>query len=159
MGGEFGQEQEWNHEAELDWWLLSRPEHKGVQVWVGDLNRVYSQERALHEGDCEEWGFHWVIPDDAESGVVAFLRRAADPRDCVLVVAHFTPVVRPGYRVGVPFPGFWREILNSDAQEYGGTGVGNLGGVSAEPVPAHGMPFSLSLTIPPLAILFLKPST
>jgi 1,4-alpha-glucan branching enzyme len=157
MGGEFGQEREWNHEGELDWWLLSRPENEGVRLWVRDLNRIYQEERALHELDCEPSGFQWVIPDDADSGVLAFLRKGKEPRDCVLVVAHFTPVVREGYRVGIPFPGFWQELLNSDAQEYGGSGVGNLGGVWSEKVPSQNFPFSLSLTIPPLGILFLKP--
>jgi len=157
MGGEFGQEQEWNHEGELDWWLLSRPENEGVRLWVRDLNRTYRAERALHELDCEPSGFQWVIPDDADSGVLAFLRKGKEPRDCVLVVAHFTPVVREGYRVGVPFPGFWQELLNSDAKEYGGSGVGNLGGKWSKEVPAQNFQFSLSLTIPPLGILFLKP--
>jgi 1,4-alpha-glucan branching enzyme len=157
MGGEFGQEREWNHEGELDWWLLSRPENEGVRLWVKDLNRIYQEERALHELDCEPSGFQWVIPNDADSGVLAFLRKGEEPRDCVLVVAHFTPVVREGYRVGVPFPGFWQELLNSDAKEYCGSGVGNLGGVWSEKVPSQNFPFSLSLTIPPLGILFLKP--
>jgi 1,4-alpha-glucan branching enzyme len=157
MGGEFGQEREWNHEGELDWWLLSRLENEGVRLWVRDLNRIYREERALHELDCEPSGFQWVIPDDADSGVLAFLRKGEEPRDCVLVVAHFTPVVREGYRVGVPFPGFWQELLNSDAKEYCGSGVGNLGGVWGEEVPSQNFPFSLSLTIPPLGILFLKP--
>jgi 1,4-alpha-glucan branching enzyme len=157
MGGEFGQEREWNHEGELDWWLLSRPENEGVRLWVKDLNRIYQEERALHELDCEPSGFQWVIPDDADSGVLAFLRKGKEPRDCVLVVAHFTPVVREGYRVGIPFPGFWQELLNSDAKEYCGSGVGNLGGVWSEKVPSQNFPFSLSLTIPPLGILFLKP--
>jgi 1,4-alpha-glucan branching enzyme len=157
MGGEFGQEREWNHEGELDWWLLSRPENEGVRLWVRDLNRIYQEERALHELDCEPSGFQWVIPDDADSGVLAFLRKGKEPRDCVLVVAHFTPVVREGYRVGVPFPGFWQELLNSDAKEYCGSRVGNLGGVWSEEVPSQNFPFSLSLTLPPLGILFLKP--
>jgi 1,4-alpha-glucan branching enzyme len=157
MGGEFGQEREWNHEGELDWWLLSRPENEGVRLWVRDLNRIYQEERALHELDCEPSGFQWVIPDDADSGVLAFLRKGEEPRDCVLVVAHFTPVVREGYRVGVPFPGFWQELLNSDAKEYCGSGVGNLGGVWSEKLPSQNFPFSLSLTLPPLGILFLKP--
>lgn len=156
MGGEFAQEREWNHEGELDWWLLSRPEHAGLQLWVQDLNRVYREESALHELDCEPEGFQWVIADDADSGVLAFLRKAQEARECVLIVAHFTPVVRANYRVGVPFPGIWRELLNSDAREYGGSGVGNLGGALAEPVPAQGLPCSLTLTIPPLGILFLK---
>lgn len=158
MGGEFGQEREWNHEGELDWWLLSQPQHAGLQLWVKDLNAFYREEPALHELDCEPEGFQWVIADDADSGVLAFLRRARDPQRWVLVVAHFTPVVRRDYQVGVPGPGFWRERLNSDAQEYGGSGVGNLGGVWAEPTPAPGGPWSLRLTLPPLGILFLSPA-
>ena len=157
MGGEFGQEGEWNHERALDWWLLSQPEHEGIRLWVKDLNRVYREEPALHELDCSPEGFQWVIADDADSGVLAFLRKGKDPKECLLVVAHFTPVVREGYRVGVPYPGFWREVLNSDAKEYGGSGVGNLGGVWAEPSPSHGFPCSLGLCLPPLGILFLKP--
>ncbi|MGC8962698.1 MAG: 1,4-alpha-glucan branching protein GlgB [Candidatus Bipolaricaulaceae bacterium] len=157
MGGEFGQEREWDHEGELDWWLLSRPEHQGIKLWVKDLNRLYWEEPALHLFDCEPQGFQWVIADDADSGVLAFLRRGAASKDLLLVVAHFTPAVRTGYRVGVPLPGFWQELLNSDAKEYGGSGVGNLGGLGSEEIPVQNFPFSLSLTLPPLGILFLKP--
>ena len=99
-----------------------------------------------------------MIADDADSGVLAFLRKGKDPKECLLVVAHFTPVVREGYRVGVPYPGFWREVLNSDAKEYGGSGVGNLGGVWADQISAQTFPFSLSLVLPPLGLIFLKPT-
>lgn len=157
MGGELAQEREWNHEEELDWWHLDQPQHQGVRLWVKDLNRVYQGIKALHELDCEPAGFQWIVADDADSGVLAFLRHGQDPEEMVLVVAHFTPVLRHDYRVGVPKPGFWEELLNSDAEEYGGSGQGNLGVVWTEPVPAHAFSSSLRLTLPPLGILFLRP--
>ncbi len=158
MGSELAPWGEWDHEKSLDWHLLEYGPHRGVLQWVRDLNRVYRGERALHELDCDPAGFQWVEPNDADSSVLAFLRSGRSPGDWVLVVGNFTPVVRGGYRVGVPRPGFWRELLNSDAREYGGSGVGNLGGVEAQPIPAHGLPYSLPLTLPPLGILFLKPA-
>ena len=156
MGSELAPWGEWDHENSLDWHLLEYAPHRGVLQWVRDLNRVYRGERALHELDCDPAGFQWVEPNDADSSVLAFLRSGRSPGDWVLVVGNFTPVVRGGYRVGVPRPGFWRELLNSDAQEYGGSGEGNLGGVEAQPIPAHGFPYSLPLTLPPLGIVFLK---
>ena len=158
MGSELAPWGEWDHENSLDWHLLEYAPHRGVLQWVRDLNRVYRGERALHELDCDPAGFQWVEPNDADSSVLAFLRSGRSPGDWVLVVGNFTPVVRGGYRVGVPRPGFWRELLNSDAQEYGGSGAGNLGGVEAQPIPAHGFPYSLPLTLPPLGIVFLKPA-
>jgi len=158
MGSELAPWGEWDHENSLDWHLLEYAPHRGVLQWVRDLNRVYRGERALHELDCDPAGFQWVEPNDADSSVLAFLRSGRSPGDWVLVVGNFTPVVRGGYRVGVPRPGFWRELLNSDAQEYGGSGEGNLGGVEAQPIPAHGFPYSLPLTLPPLGIVFLKPA-
>ncbi len=158
MGSELAPWGEWDHEKSLDWHLLEYGPHRGVLQWVRDLNRVYRGERALHELDCDPAGFQWVEPNDADSSVLAFLRSGRSPGEWVLVVGNFTPVVRGGYRVGVPRPGFWRELLNSDAREYGGSGVGNLGGVEAQPIPAHGLPYSLPLTLPPLGILFLKPA-
>jgi len=158
MGSELAPWGEWDHEKSLDWHLLEYAPHRGVLQWVRDLNRVYRGERALHELDCDPAGFQWVEPNDADSSVLAFLRSGRSPGEWVLVVGNFTPVVRGGYRVGVPRPGFWRELLNSDAREYGGSGVGNLGGVEAQPIPAHGLPYSLPLTLPPLGILFLKPA-
>ncbi|HEY8469350.1 MAG TPA: 1,4-alpha-glucan branching protein GlgB [Longimicrobiales bacterium] len=157
MGGEFGQWNEWNHEASLDWHLLQYETHQGVQRWVADLNRLYRSEPALHELDFQPAGFEWVDANDAESSVLSFLRRGRSPDDVILVVCNFTPVVRYEYRVGVPRGGFWRELLNGDAKEYGGSGVGNLGGVQADAIPFHGRPFSLSLVLPPLAVIFLKP--
>ncbi len=155
MGGEFAQEREWNHETELDWHLLEDPRHRGVQRWVRDLNHAYRAFSALHQLDCEPEGFAWIEPEDCERSVLVFLRK--DRRDdLVLVACNFTPVPRPHYRVGVPRPGFWREILNSDAEVYGGSGWGNLGGVQAEAIPAHGRPYSLDLTLPPLGVVFLR---
>ncbi|MCS7206743.1 MAG: 1,4-alpha-glucan branching protein GlgB [Dehalococcoidia bacterium] len=156
MGGEFGPWQEWNHDSALPWHLLDQPLHRGIQLWVSDLNRLYRQEPALHLHDCQPAGFEWVDCADAEQSVVSFLRKGATPRETILVVCNCTPVPRFNYRVGVPLPGFWRELLNSDAQVYGGSGLGNLGGVQATPIPFHHRPYSLELTLPPLAILFLK---
>ncbi|MDR7418077.1 MAG: 1,4-alpha-glucan branching protein GlgB [Armatimonadota bacterium] len=157
MGGEFGQRREWNHEASLDWHLLADDRHRGVQRWVTDLNRAYGQEPALHDGDCAPCGFDWIDCSDAESGVLAFIRRAQSPERMVVVVCHFTPVARPSYRLGVPRVGRWREVLNSDARDYGGSGHGNFGGVDTVPVPSHGYRQSVTLTLPPLGVLILAP--
>jgi 1,4-alpha-glucan branching enzyme len=158
MGGEFGQTREWNHDASLDWHLLDRgPYHRGLQSLVRDLNRVYRAEPALHQVDFEPSGFQWMDCSDAEQSVVAFVRRARDPRDFVLVVCNFTPVPRRGYRVGVPAEGFYRELLNTDAAYYGGSNLGNAGGVRAERRPWTGRPWSLTLTLPPLGVVMLKP--
>jgi 1,4-alpha-glucan branching enzyme len=159
MGGEFGQTREWSHDRSLDWHLLDAgPFHLGLQRLVRDLNGVYRRERALHEVDFEPAGFEWVDSNDWQSSVVAFLRRARDPGDVVLVVSNFTPVVRSDYRVGVPRPGRWRELVNTDADAYGGSGQGNAGGAWAEPKAWHGRPHSLSLTLPPLSTVILKPA-
>lgn len=154
MGGEFAQRREWAHDSSLDWELLDYPAHAGVLAWLRDLNRLYRQELALHELDCEPTGFEWIDCDDAESSVVSLLRKGKSTANLVLVLCNFTPVPRYGYRLGVPRGGFWREALNSDALEYGGSGVGNLGGVDAEMLPQHGRPFSLLLTLPPLSVSF-----
>ncbi len=153
MGGEFGQEKEWNHESSLDWHLLEQPEHRGLQRWVRDLNTCYRGQPALHQVDFEGAGFEWVDCNDNLRSVVSFLRRARDPGDMVLVVCNFTPQVRSDYRVGVPVGGHWTEILNSDAFLYGGSGQGNMGGVEAAPAPMHGRPWSLALTLPPLSVI------
>jgi len=155
MGGEFGQWREWNHDGSLDWHLLGHPLHQGMQRWVRDLNRLYAAEPALHELDFASEGFEWIDFHDWEQSIVSFLRKGKD-RSAVLVVCNFTPVPRYEYRLGVPCGGFWRELLNSDAVVYGGSGHGNFGGVEASPLSAHGRPFSLSLTLPPLGVLFLK---
>ena len=156
MGGEFGQTAEWAHDGSLEWHLLEYPAHRGIQRWVADLNRCYRSEPALHELDCRPEGFEWIDCSDAAASVLSFIRRAETSEGDVLVVCNFTPVARPHYRVGAPRGGLWREILNSDAAEYGGGGVGNLGGVEAGALPLHGQPYSLDLALPPLAILFFK---
>jgi len=156
MGCEFGQWREWNHDEQLDWYLLQYEEHIGVKKLVSDLNRIYREEKALHERDCEPMGFQWLIGDDATNSVYAWLRWSKEGEP-LLVVANLTPVPREGYRIGVPFNGVWSELLNSDAQLYAGSNLGNGGGVQAEEVKSHGMPASLWLNLPPLAVLILKP--
>jgi 1,4-alpha-glucan branching enzyme len=156
MGGEFGQRREWTHDGALEWWVLGQGEHAGVQRWVADLNALYRREPALHQVDFDTGGFEWVDCHDADASVLSFLRfpRKGPP---VLVVCNFTPVPRTNYVVGVPEGGYWRELLNGDAVQYGGSGVGNYGGVESAPVPAHGRFHSLALTVPPLATLYFKP--
>jgi 1,4-alpha-glucan branching enzyme len=154
MGGEIGQWREWQHDQSLDWHLLEKPEHAGIQKWIGDLNRSYRSEPALHELDCDPAGFEWIDCRDAESSVVSLLRKARRDDRTVLVICNFTPVPRLNYQVGVSRGGLWRELLNSDAKDYGGSGMGNMGEVEAAPVPAHGRHFSLLLTLPPLSTLF-----
>jgi 1,4-alpha-glucan branching enzyme len=156
MGDELGQPAEWNHDAAVEWDLLDAPEHAGVRRLLADLARIYREEPALHELDCDADGFEWIDANDAPGSVVTFLRRDVDG-DTVAVVCNFTPVVRRNYRLGVPEDGIWRELLNSDATTYGGSGQGNLGGVEAVPVTFHGRPWSLVLTLPPLSALFLAP--
>ncbi len=157
MGGEFGQWREWNHDASLDWDLVGWDSHKGVQKLVDDLNRLYRQETALHEGDCEDFGFEWIDANDNIQSVTAFLRRGRDRKNVLLVVMNYTPVPRYNYRVGVPIGGTWSEILNSDAKIYWGSGQGNLGAVEASVLPHHQWHRSLSLTLPPLGAIILKP--
>ncbi|WP_248739554.1 1,4-alpha-glucan branching protein GlgB [Pseudomonas sp. MWU12-2029] len=156
MGCEFGQWREWNHDQQLDWYLLQYSEHKGVQKLVGDLNRLYREEPALHEQDDAPQGFQWLIGDDAINSVYAWLRWSKEGAP-VLVVANFTPVPRQSYRVGVPFAGRWKELLNSDADTYAGSNYGNGGGAFTEDVASHGQALSLELNLPPLAVLILKP--
>ncbi|AKJ27494.1 1,4-alpha-glucan branching protein GlgB [Caldimonas brevitalea] len=156
MGGEFGQRREWAHEGELDWALAQAGEHAGVQAFVKQLNRVYRTEPALYQVDFTQEGFEWIVGGDAENSVFAFLRKPAEGGPPVLVVANLTPLPRTNYVVGVPATGLWREILNSDAQEFGGSGWGNLGGVESAPLPSHGQLHSLSLTLPPLSTLYFK---
>ncbi|MEM2973142.1 MAG: 1,4-alpha-glucan branching protein GlgB [Candidatus Caldarchaeum sp.] len=156
MGGEFGQWDEWSHTKQLDWPLTSHEQHAGLQRLVHDLNHVYRSEPALHELDADPQGLEVVDFSDFEQSVVSYIRKAGCSEDQILVVLNFTPVPRLGYRLGVPAPGLWRELVNTDAREYGGSGVGNLGGVEAEPKPMHGRAYSLSLTLPPLAALYLK---
>jgi 1,4-alpha-glucan branching enzyme len=157
MGSEFGQWREWAHESSLDWHLLDEdPKHGQLQRCVGDLARLYREVPALYEGDCEPFGFDWVDATDWEANVLGFVRRDRDGNE-VMVVGNFTPMVRDNYRFGVPSGGFWRERFNSDAADYGGSGVGNLGGVEATPHPYHGRSHSVMLTLPPLGVLILEP--
>ena len=158
MGGEFGQWREWNHESGLDWDLLDQPLHAGLARFVQDVNRLYRENPALHQLDFEAHGFRWVDANDSEQSVLSFLRRGRDPGQQVLAAFNFTPVPRHGYRLGVPEGGFWREILNSDADVYGGGGQGNLGGVESESTPWHGMPNQLTVSIPPLGAVFFENS-
>jgi 1,4-alpha-glucan branching enzyme len=156
MGGEIGQCTEWNHESSVEWHLLDYPNHDSLRRWVDELNWLYKREPALHELDLESGGFEWVDANDAENNVLSFIRKGRSTQDIVLVLCNFTPMPRHSYRVGVPRGGFWREILNSDAREYGGSGQGNLGGVEAVPIPLHGRPRSLTVTVPPLGVVFFK---
>jgi len=156
MGSEFGQWSEWSHELSLDWHILEYPLHRGAQRWVKDLNRLYRSEPALYELDFEIGGFEWIDFHDWENSIVSFLRRGKSSDDIVLVVCNFTPVPRFDYLVGVPRGGVWMEVLNSDAHEYGGSGLGNFGRVEASWNPAHGRPHSLLLTLPPLSVMFFK---
>jgi 1,4-alpha-glucan branching enzyme len=157
MGGELGQRREWQHDESLEWHVLEFPLHAGVQRWVRDLNTFYRGTPALYRQDFSPEGFEWVDCCDTEASVVSFLRKGREG-DVVLVVCNFTPMVRDNYQVGVPRGGWWRECLNSDAPLYGGSGQGNLGGVEAAPVPAHGRYHSLMLRLPPLGALYLAPA-
>ncbi|MCE8029213.1 1,4-alpha-glucan branching protein GlgB [Halomonas daqingensis] len=156
MGCEFGQWREWDHDRELDWWLLDEPRHAGVRLLLGDLNRLYRELPALHQGDCDPAGFVWVIGNDHANSVFAWLRCDAQGAP-LLIVANMTPVPRHDYRVGVPRAGAWEEIINSDAACYGGSNLGNLGRLEAAEQPLHGQPASLELTLPPLAVIILRP--
>jgi 1,4-alpha-glucan branching enzyme len=156
MGGEIGQWSEWNHDEELDWQLLDHGAHAGVRQLVRDLNLLYTGERALHELDTGGDGFEWVDCTDSEQSVITFLRKAESTKTLILVACNMTPVVRHGYRVGVPRGGVWQEVINTDASEYGGSGLGNRGSARAVEEAHHGRPFSLSLTLPPLAALVLR---
>jgi len=156
MGGEFGQLREWNHDVQLDWYLLENPRHAGLQRLVGDFNRLYRSQPAFHEQDFSSAGFQWIDHADAEQSVLSFMRFSRDRSDCVVVVCNMTPVIRTDYRVGVPGPGHYQELINTDAELYGGSNCGNAGGLDAHATPAHGQPASLVLTLPPLAALVLR---
>jgi len=159
MGDEFGQWTEWNHDASLDWHLLAWPSHRGAQKLVDDLNRLYRNQPALHEGDGESFGFEWLNADDSERSAIVFLRRGRRENDILLIAINYTPVPRENYRVGSPIGGMWREILNSDAKIYWGSGCGNLGAIEASPMPYHKWPKSLTLTLPPLGAVILQPAS
>jgi 1,4-alpha-glucan branching enzyme len=156
MGQEFGQRQEWSEARNLDWDLLQHDSHRDIQRLIADLNKLYASQTALHEVDFNWQGFEWLDPNDADNSVLSFLRRGKDAANLLAVVVNATPVVREAYRIGVPQPGFYGEILNTDAAVYGGSNVGNLGGVLAEPIAHRGRPYSITLTLPPLAVIFLK---
>lgn len=156
MGDEFGQRSEWDHQAALAWHLLDSPGHRGIRFWIRDLNRVYREEDALHAADFDPRGFEWIDYGDTHNVAFSFIRRNPDSGDTFLALCNFTPVPRHDYRIGLPAGGVWTEILNSDAEYYGGSGMGNFGGVTAAPVPFHDRPFSAVFTLPPLAFLFLK---
>ncbi len=156
MGGDFGQSREWIHDQSLDWDLLRFELHQELQKFVQDLNRLYIAQPALYEVDFHYSGFEWIDFHDSDNSIVSFLRRARNPEDFVVFVCNFTPVVREGYRLGVPTAGFYSELLNSDSAIYGGQNIGNMGGIPSEPFPWQGRPHSLQLTVPPLAMVALK---
>ncbi len=156
MGGEFAQWGEWNHDTSLDWHLLDEAPHRGIKSWIGDLNRIYRDVPTLHQRDFDRGGFEWIDANDSAQSMASFIRIGDDPGDPVVIAANFTPVPRHNYRLGVPFAGRWNEILNSDAAEYGGSGMGNMGGAESVPAAAHGRPQSLTVTVPPLGIVFFR---
>ncbi len=156
MGCEIGQETEWDHDKALDWDLLKYPRQQGMQWWIRDLNRLLRDEPALHELDFDPRGFQWIDCNDSAQSVLSFYRQGKQPRDLVVCVCNFTPTPREGYRIGVPVGGSWKEILNSDSGSYGGGNMGNAGAVEASAKAWHNLPYSLELTLPPLAVLFLK---
>jgi len=156
MGGELGQWDEWYHETSLSWHLLDEPRHRGLHHWVEELNHTYRHEPALYEIDNNWSGFEWLDVNNADESIVSLLRKGRDEHQTLLVVCNFTPVVRHNYRVGVPKEGCWRELLNSDASQYGGSDQGNLGSVESTPIPSHGHFHSLNLSLPPLSILLFK---
>jgi 1,4-alpha-glucan branching enzyme len=157
MGSEFGQWDEWYFEQSLDWHLLEHPMHGGMLNAVRDLNKLYRTENALHQLDCEPGGFQWIDCNDVEQSVLSYLRRSKTTNELVAVVCNFTPVPRHHYMIGVPVGGFWKELLNTDGSEYGGSGLGNHGGVEAVSIPTHSRSHALVLTLPPLSVLVLKP--
>ena len=157
MGNEFAQENEWDHNKSLDWHLLQSSFNDKMRNWVNDLNHLYKNESALHELDFENEGFEWIDLHDEENSIISFLRRGKSEEQIFAIICNFTPVPRYNYRVGVPQDGFWKEILNSDAKEYGGSGQGNIGSVEASPASFYGIfDYSLSITLPPLSILIFK---
>ena len=156
MGGEFGQDWEWNHDGQLDWLALEHPLHRGVQQLVGDLNRLYREQPALHVFDCDSAGFRWIIADDNSNSIYAYYRQGHADSAPVIAICNFTPVPRLHYRLGAPRAGVWREILNTDSEIYGGSNLGNGGRLESSTTPSHGQPFSLELTLPPLATVLLR---
>ncbi|HTR62026.1 MAG TPA: alpha amylase C-terminal domain-containing protein, partial [Candidatus Binataceae bacterium] len=148
--------QEWNHDQSLDWHLLAETDHRGLQTLVRDLNCIYRNEPALWEADHEPAGFQWIDANNADENIIAFMRTAPSSGRRLLCICNFSPLVRRGYRVGASVPGLYREILNSDAEIYGGSNQGNAGSAIAEQVPWHGLPCSMSITLPPLGTLWFE---
>jgi 1,4-alpha-glucan branching enzyme len=156
MGGEFGQHNEWNHDSSLDWHQASTPLGQGMMHLLRELNRVYTENPALYQRDHDPDGFDWIDANDSRQSTLSFIRRSADPDECIVGIFNFTPEPRHDFRIGVDAAGFWHELINTDARVYGGSGLGNQGGVQAERISSHGRPFSLNLTLPPLGALFLS---
>jgi len=156
MGSDFGQWSEWNPDASLDWHLLSEPAHRGLLRWVRDLNTTLRGEPALYQLDKDPAGFEWIDSSDTDQSIISFLRKSREPENTILFVCNFTPATHHNYRVGAPAGGYWKEILNGDARLYGGSGQGNMGGVEASPLPMDGRSWSLSITVPPLAVVAFK---
>jgi 1,4-alpha-glucan branching enzyme len=158
MGQELGQWSEWQHDDQLEWELLQYPEHDMLRRFLEDLNRLYRDQTALHQRDMGGEGFEWIDCNDAVHSTLSLLRRGDDPEDVIVVALNFTPTPRQNYRIGAPSGGFWRELFNTDAEIYGGSGWGNLGGVEASPVSVHGRPYSLTVNLPPLGAVFFRRS-
>jgi len=156
MGDDIGQWTEWNHEQSIDWHILNYDVHKGIQKLVADLNHFYRREAAFFKLDFDPHGFEWVQCDDWQQSILCFLRKSDDPKDIILVACNFTPIPRHHYGIGVPYDGYWREVLNTDARIYGGSGVGNLGGHGAQRRSCHGRPYTLSVSLPPLSTVYFK---
>jgi len=157
MGSEFGQWIEWNHNRSLDWHLLGYDAHRQLQAYVRDLNRLYTSEPSLHRVDFEHTGFDWLDFHDAQGSTIAFMRKAKNEKDHLVFVLNFTPVPRTGYRIGVPEEVFYEEVLNSDSSSYGGSNMGNYGGVMAEKREWSGWPCFIDVMLPPLAVVVFKP--
>jgi 1,4-alpha-glucan branching enzyme len=158
MGGEFGQWDEWNADKSIDWHLVNYRQHNRLQKYMQELNRMYASEPALFEVDYNWHGFEWIDFHDADNCIVSFLRRSKEPADHIVIVCNFTPVPRMDYRIGVPEHCYYREIMNSDSRDYGGSNLGNEGGVHSQAIPWHGQPCSMSVTLPPLAAVYFKPA-
>ncbi|MDQ2775255.1 MAG: 1,4-alpha-glucan branching protein GlgB [Acidobacteriota bacterium] len=156
MGGEFGQWSEWAHDRSLDWPLLKRPPHAALRLLVGDLNNLYRSEAALHTAEYKSESFEWIESQDAERNILCFLRKGQTEAEQIVVVCNFSPVPRDSYRLGVPLKGFWKELLNTDSTQYGGSGYGSFGGAETVPIPLHGHRYSLTLNVPPLGVVFFK---
>jgi 1,4-alpha-glucan branching enzyme len=158
MGSEFGQWLEWNHDAEIDWALFGHQYHDGLRRFVGDANRLYRSLPALYENDFDASGFDWIQCDDAKNSAFAFVRKAVDPNDFLVIACNFTPTPCESYRLGVPQANFYKEALNSDAAIYGGSNIGNEGGRYSEPIPQHGFEHSIEVTLPPLSAVYFQPA-